>query len=229
MPDYVQHDWDAGDAFTADDATEMSQELEEQELKDAAQDVKDTALETKNTQQDTDISGKQKRTLRGTVATAAGTAAKVVTLEDPAYVPQPGDLFVIEFTSGIAVASATLAINGTAALPITSASGSTSSSHTALAAGVECLMLHDTTTYRLLTGNSQVWGGFTAAELQAGTSTSSRLVTPQLLAQNFLNLAAAKPASATATGRLGQYWLDATGLYICVATNTWRVFTGATF
>lgn len=40
---------------------------------------------------------------------------------------------------------------------------------------------------------------------------------------------AAKPASATATGRAGQYWVDATGLYVCIAANTWRYFAGATF
>ncbi|QFG10098.1 hypothetical protein PBI_LEMURIA_18 [Mycobacterium phage Lemuria] len=170
----------------------------------------------------------QERIRRGTVATAAATVAKVATLAEPAYVPKAGDLFLIEFTAGHTATGPTLSINGSPALPITSASGSTSSAHTALAAGVEALILHDGTTYRLLTGNSTVWGAFTAAELQSGSG-STRLVTPLLLATNFLNLAAAKPASSTAAGRLGQYWLDATGLYVCVATNTWRLFTGATF
>jgi hypothetical protein len=39
MPDYTPEDWDPGDTFTADDATAMSQELEEQEDHDAAQDA----------------------------------------------------------------------------------------------------------------------------------------------------------------------------------------------
>lgn len=166
--------------------------------------------------------------VRGTVPTAAATAAKVATLVDN-RVPGPGDLFLLDFTLGNTATGPTLNVNGSGPLPITSASGSTSSAHTAIAAGVEVLVLHDTTTYRLLTGNSTVYSAFTAAELQAGSSGSGRLVTPALLAANLLNLAAAKPASSTATGRAGQYWVDATGLYVCIAANTWRVFAGATF
>lgn len=39
MPDYTPHTWSPGDTFTAADATAMSQELDEQEAKDAAQDT----------------------------------------------------------------------------------------------------------------------------------------------------------------------------------------------
>lgn len=167
--------------------------------------------------------------LRGSTATGASTAAKVVTLADPNRVPVAGDLLLIEFTAGNTASTATLAVNGTPALGLTGASGSTSSAATTLAAGVESLVLHDGTTYRLLTGNSTIYSAFTVAELQAGSSGSGRIVTPALLAANLLNLAAAKPASSTAPGRAGQYWVDATGLYVCIATNTWRLIAGATF
>jgi len=38
------------------------------------------------------------------------------------------------------------------------------------------------------------------------------------------------PANSSAAGKAGQCYFDASGLlYICIATNTWRKFTGATF
>lgn len=167
--------------------------------------------------------------LRGVTATGASTAAKVVTLADPNRVPVAGDLLLIEFTAGNTASTATLAVNGTPALGLTGASGSTTSTANAIAAGVEVLVLHDGDRYRALTGNQTIYSAFTAAELQAGSSGSSRMVTPALLAANLLNLAAAKPASSTATGRAGQYWVDANGLYVCIATDTWRLIAGATF
>lgn len=166
---------------------------------------------------------------RGTVATAAATVAKVATMADATYVPKAGDLLLIEFTLGQTASNPTMSVNGAPALPITAASGSNTSAHTALGAGVEVLLLHDGDRYRYLTGNTTVYAAFTAAEAQAGTSGSGRLVTPALLGSLLLVQAAAKPASATAAGRAGLFWIDASGLYVCIATNTWRLFAGATF
>ena len=39
MPDYEEQEWDTGDTFTADQASEMSREIEEQEDKDVSQDA----------------------------------------------------------------------------------------------------------------------------------------------------------------------------------------------
>lgn len=37
------------------------------------------------------------------------------------------------------------------------------------------------------------------------------------------------PASDTATGAKGQFWLHSSGVDICVATDTWLRFSGAAF
>lgn len=171
----------------------------------------------------------QEQIRRGTVATASATAAKVATLTDPAYAPKAGDLFLIEFTAGMAVTNSTLSINGSPALPIMSPSGSRSSGNTTVPAGVEVLMLHDGDMYRMLTGNTVVPSATTAAELQAGTSGTGRVLPATVAGAVLLVQAAAKPASATAVGRAGLFWIDGTGLYVCIATNTWRFFGGATF
>lgn len=173
--------------------------------------------------------GDQEAIRRGTVATASATVAKAATLVDPDYVPKAGDLFLIEFTAGMGVSNATLSINGSPALPIMSASGSRSAGNTGAASGVEILMLHDGDMYRMLTGNTAVPSATTAAELQAGTSGTGRVLPATVAAAVLLVQAAAKPASATATGRAGLFWIDGTGLYVCIATNTWRYFAGATF
>lgn len=203
----AKKDWQDQDFVTAGALNALGAEVEAAEESDEIADLEQ---------------GKQDSILRGTVATAAATAAKTCLLENAIYVPEPGDLFLIEFTAGMSSSSSTLNINGSGALPITGASGSTSSSGLSLAAGVEALVLHDTTTYRLLTGNQTIYSAFTVAELQAGSSGSSRIVTPALLAANFLTLAAAVPSGPTVTGRVGQYALDANYLYLCVAANTWK-------
>lgn len=161
--------------------------------------------------------------MTGTVATAAATAAKVVTLDAPdaARAPQNGDWFLIKFTLGSAVSSPTLAINGAAALPIMTPQGSGSSSNISIAANVTVLMYNDNGTLRLMSSQSSALASVSAAEIDTGTSTSSRVVTPQILAQKFLTNTTV-PASATATGRVGQFAYDSSFLYICTATNTWR-------
>lgn len=167
---------------------------------------------------------------RGVCATATSTVAKVISLDNVLYVPKPGDLFIIEFTNGQNVASATMSINGSPALPMTGASGSGSSSGNTINAGVEVLILHDTTTYRVLTGNTTIYGALTIAEIQAAAPVGSvRVVTPAVLADGFMNRAAAVPSSPIIAGRPGQYALDATYLYLCVATNSWRRIPLQTF
>jgi len=46
---------------------------------------------------------------------------------------------------------------------------------------------------------------------------------------DMLTPAAAGPASDTAVGAKGQFWLHSGGIDICVATNTWMRFAGAAF
>lgn len=44
-----------------------------------------------------------------------------------------------------------------------------------------------------------------------------------------LTPAASAPATAASTGTKGQFWLHAAGVDICVATDTWLRFAGASF
>ena len=69
------------------------------------------------------IASKQAKFMTGTVATAASTAAKTVTLDSPwsSYTPVAGDWFFITFTSGNTASTPTLAINGTTARGIATA------------------------------------------------------------------------------------------------------------
>lgn len=200
-------DWESGDFVDHNALNQMGVDINAAEESEEIMDLQ---------------SSKQKVIPRATVTTAASTAGKVTALPNSLYVPVAGDLFIIEFTNGNSASNPTLSINSSPPLPIVGASGGTSSTNTSIAAGVEVLVLHDTDKYRLLTGNQTVYSSFTAAELQTGTSTSGRIVTPALLAANFLTLAPQVPSSPINSGRTGQYALSDTYLYVCVATNTWR-------
>ena len=93
------------------------------------------------------IASKQAKFMTGTVATAASTAAKTVTLDAPwaSYTPAAGDWFYITFTNGNSVASPTLAINGSTARSIATSNGQTSSSNVSPMAGYGLLLYFDGT------------------------------------------------------------------------------------
>lgn len=61
----------------------------------------------------TELDKKQPIIMTGTCATAAATAAKVVTLDSPrsAVTPSNGDIFLIKYTLGTTVSTATININ----------------------------------------------------------------------------------------------------------------------
>lgn len=46
---------------------------------------------------------------------------------------------------------------------------------------------------------------------------------------DMLTPAASAPATAASTGSKGQFWLHATGIDICVATDTWLRISGVSF
>jgi hypothetical protein len=77
-------------------------------------------------------------------------------------------------------------------------------------------------------------GGTGTYTVSVGQTVASTTITGQTrcIVGTFINGAAggtgAVPASTTAVGRPGQMAFDATGLYICVANNTWRRATLAT-
>ena len=78
-------------------------------------------------------------------------------------------------------------------------------------------------------------GGTGTYTVSVGQTVASTSMTGQTrcIVGTFINGAAggtgAVPATATSVGRPGQMAFDATGLYICVANNTWRKATLATF
>ncbi|QZE10452.1 hypothetical protein SEA_SCOOBYDOOBYDOO_106 [Mycobacterium phage ScoobyDoobyDoo] len=125
------------------------------------------------------MSGKQAKFMTGTVATAAGTAAKAVTLSSPwsTATPAAGDIFLITFTSGNTVASPTLAINGTTARPIKSPNNQTNASNTAVTSGGIMLLYFDGTTY-FLTGATQntTYSEVSEAEIADPDSGQARLI-----------------------------------------------------
>jgi hypothetical protein len=119
------------------------------------------------------------------------------------------------------------------------AGGGTSLNVTAVSSGVIQVGM-------LLTGTG-VTAGTTITALGTGTggtgtytvstaqTVASTTVTGQTrcIVGTFINgapgVTGAVPATATSVGRPGQMAFDATGLYICVANNTWRKATLATF
>jgi hypothetical protein len=78
-------------------------------------------------------------------------------------------------------------------------------------------------------------GGTGTYTVSAAQTVASTTITGQIrcIVGTFINGAAggtgAVPATATSVGRPGQMAFDATGLYICTASNTWRKATLATF
>lgn len=175
-------------------------------------------------QVDTAVATRQPVPLAGTIATPAATAAKTVTLDAPndSYTPQAGDVFFLTWTLGTSASSPTLNINNTAAKPISSPNGTTNASIN-VAANMKTMLFYDGTTYWsygvLL---NTTYSSATASELEAGTSSTGRVLPATIAATKLLVRAASVPTSATATGRVGQFAEDGSYLYLCVATNTWR-------
>ena len=104
-----------------------------------------------------------------TTATAAATAAKVIT---SAYQPVAGDLVRVVFTSGNSASTATLNVNGTGAKNIRIANASATNVATTTAAGGMMFFYFDGTYYHLLGSqrNSDTTVSVaTGAEVAAGT------------------------------------------------------------
>lgn len=168
------------------------------------------------------LAGELNYPLSGTVPTAAATVAKVATLADPTYVPVAGDLLFLTWTLGNTVSAPTLAVNGQPAKPISSPNG-TSSVQTSTTAGMKALLFYDGATYWYFGAQlNTTYSSASAAELEAGTSSTGRVLPATIAAAKLLVRAAAVPASATAAGRAGQFADDGAYLYVCTATNTWR-------
>lgn len=120
-------------------------------------------------------------TLYGTCATAAGTAAKVVTCANFDTLIT-GVTIHIKFTYANTVASPTLDVNGTGAKYIYryGTTAPSTSAKTSWNAGSVVSFTYDGTAWIMndWLNNDTTYSGMSVSEYQAGTSTTARLITP---------------------------------------------------
>ena len=134
--------------------------------------------------QQTALNGKQPIFMTGTISTSSATAAKTVTLDSPwsSLIPTAGDFFLLTFTLGSSASSSTIAINGTTARAVRTTSGQSSATHVSIEANATVLFRFDGTYMRFIgVPTNTTYTTISSAEIDAGTSTSARLMTPQLL------------------------------------------------
>ena len=92
----------------------------------------------------------QPRFMTGTVATAAATADKTVTLDSPwsSYTLVSGDMVVLTYTAGNSASGATVAVNGGSAIPVHALSGATINIWHSVESGGQVLYRYDGTYLR---------------------------------------------------------------------------------
>lgn len=124
----------------------------------------------------------RKGLLYGVCSTAAGTAAKTVTI-DGITALEAGLIVAIKFSNANTVASPTLNVNSLGAKSIyqygtTKAAGTAAT--TGWQAGHVVILIYDGTGWQYNKGynTNTTYSGMTVAEYQAGTSTTNRLISP---------------------------------------------------
>lgn len=130
----------------------------------------------------------------GTCSTAAGTAAKTVTVDSDSFTLTTGACVRVKFTNSNSVASPTLNVNGTGAKAIkrygtTAVSTSAGSSWNA---GSVIDLTYDGTNWVMHNFLNTTYSAMTSAEATAGTGTSSRVITPARLKEAITTFAAEK-------------------------------------
>jgi hypothetical protein len=113
-------------------------------------------------------------TIKGTVATAAATAAKVATISD--YTPAAGDLLSIVFTLGNTVSTPTLNINGDGAKNIRLNNSNADTTNFTLSAGAVVLLYYDGTYFRML-GSQRTADSNTSYGVQNAVATQVGIAT----------------------------------------------------
>lgn len=131
----------------------------------------------------TQLDSKQPRLVyTGSTTTAAGTAAKVVTLDSPyaSYTPQAGDMFWITY-SGVAqtASNATLNINSSGAVNVRLANANANNVGHTTASGGRLLYLYDGTYYHLI--GSQLSANTTYTEISEANIINSGNATTGLI------------------------------------------------
>lgn len=146
----------------------------------------------------------------GECSTAAGTAAKEVTLSPAIPSLVTGLVIYVKFTNANSIANPTLNANGKGAVSI-KRYGTTAPSTSAASswnAGSVVTLLYDGSYWQMIGFNNTTYSGMTDAEYQAGTSTTNRLITPARLKSAILyhatpsNIGAVAKTGDTMTGQL---------------------------
>lgn len=124
----------------------------------------------------------RKGLLYGTCATAAGTAAKTITI-DGITALEVGLTIAVKFTYANTAANPTLNVNSLGAKSIyqygtTQAAGTAAT--TGWQAGHVVILVYDGTGWQFIKGynTNNTYSGMSVAEYEAGTSTTARLITP---------------------------------------------------
>ena len=117
----------------------------------------------------------------GTCATAAGTAAKVATLDNSdGFSLTKGVTVAIEFTNSNTIANPTLNVDGSGAKSIKrygTAAPSTSAT-SSWNAGSVLILVYDGRYWQLANWLNTTYSAMSVSEYEAGTGTSARLITP---------------------------------------------------
>lgn len=119
----------------------------------------------------------------GTCTTAGGTAAKTVSVTPALEALDTGALIFVKFNSANSVANPTLNVNGLGAKSI-KRYGTTAPSTSAASswnAGSVVALVYDGTYWQIVGWINTTYSSMTQAEMQAGTSTTARTITPARL------------------------------------------------
>lgn len=133
----------------------------------------------------------------GTCSTAAGTAAKTVTVNSDSFTLETGVSVRVKFSNANSASSPTLNVNGTGAKAIkrygtTAVSTSAASSWNA---GSILELTYDGTNWIINNFLNTTYSSMSVAEYEAGTATSARLITPARLKAAILHWASGKDHS----------------------------------
>ena len=130
----------------------------------------------------------------GACSTAAATAAKTVTVDSDSFVLKAGAGVRVKFTNSNTASSPTLNVNGTGAKAIRRY-GTTAASTTAGSswnAGSVVDLTYDGSYWYINNFLNTTYSSMTAAEYEAGTGTTARLITPARLKAAILTWASEK-------------------------------------
>lgn len=155
----------------------------------------------------------------GTCDTSKSVAAKTATVSQ-GFILRTGAVVFIKFANANTVANPTLNVNSSGAIAI-KRYGTTNPSTSAASswnAGSVVALVYDGTYWQMVGWLNTTYSSMTSAEATAGTSTSSRLITPARLKEGILahatpsNIGALPSPSAGGVSEMGQYIdLHATG------------------